>query len=380
MSKSRTGKKSQILVALATLLLALGLAACGGDSDSGSTSGETTAATSGGGGEKDQVSVAMEVPITEEFWLEEKAGGDFFAAEDGNVDMTITGPPTFDPEAAQTQALNNLSKGQDAMGVVPQPAELYTRTMKTLSEELPGKAMVFGERPVANADEASTASIKTMVGQADKQISREMIEEAIKIGELPKTSTGEIIFGQCVAGETGTPKLRQEGLVEGAENLLPNATIVEIVSETDPQVNSDRYSQAIAAHPDTILAAGTCAMDGPSLYKLKKANNYDFVVGAMDMAPTNGEQEAIESGAVQAVMNSNSWFVGYTVARMLTEAARGAELPEGFISTGGSLFTKANAAEISVRQNEPEKFYKPNMEEMFANGMPEAGPIEDAWK
>jgi ABC-type sugar transport system substrate-binding protein len=387
MSRKRTSKQFVVIAALAALLLALALAACGGggsssgttasSSESGESTSETTASDTSG--EKESVSVVMGLVDTgEEFWLEEAAGAEAFAAEDGNVNLKVTGPPSYEPEAAQRQILDLLATGQQAVAIVPQPSELWTRTMKTLSEELPGKVIAFGERPTATEAEATGAAVKTAVGQADKQITREMIEETIKLAKLPSSSTGEVMFGQCVAGETGTPKVREEGLVEGAENLLPNAKIVEFISEPDPQVNTNRWGQELAAHPDTILAAGTCGMDGPSLYKLKKSNNYEFPIGAMEISPEN--IEGLKSGVTTAVMASNTWFIGYTVGRMLTEAARGAELPEGFVSTGGTMFTKANVGEVEERQNDPEKFYKAKIEELFANGMPKAEPIEAAWK
>jgi ABC-type sugar transport system substrate-binding protein len=388
MSRKSTGKQSAVIAVLAALLLALALAACGGGGSSSDTnasgseaeeSNSATTASDSSGGEKEDVSVVMGLVDTgEEFWLEVAAGGEAFAAEDGAVNLKVTGPPSYEPEAAQRQILDLLPTGQEAVGFVPQPSELWTRTMKTLTEELPGKVIAYGERPTATEDEAESAAVKTLVWVADKQATREMIEETIKVAKLPASTTGDVMLGQCVAGETGTPKVREEGLVEGAENLLPKATIVEFVSEPDPQVNTNRWGQELAAHPNTVLAAGTCGMDGPSLYKLKKSNNYDFPIGAMEVSPEN--IAGLESGVMQAVMASPTWFIGYTVSRMLTEAARGEELPEGFVKMPGTMFTKANVGEVELRQNDPEKFYKPEIEELFANGMPKAEPIEAAWK
>ena len=134
----------------------------------------------------------------------------------------------------------------------------------------------------------------------------------------------------------------------------------------------------LAAHPNPILATGTCDQDGTSLSTLKKTKGYEMVVGAMELPPAT--IQGLKEGSVTASMGTNWWLQGYTAARMLTEAARGEELPEGFVSTGYKLFTPEDVAEVEERAKEPAKFYKADVEELFGNGMPSAVPIEEAWK
>jgi ABC-type sugar transport system substrate-binding protein len=87
----------------------------------------------------------------------------------------------------------------------------------------------------------------------------------------------------------------------------------------------------------------------------------------------------LNDGLTTAVQSANTWLMGYTTARMLTQAARGEELPEGFIATGGTLFTKDNAADTELRESDPAGFYAPLVEELFADGMPTAESIDNAW-
>ena len=99
---------------------------------------------------------------------------------------------------------------------------------------------------------------------------------------------------------------------------------------------------------------------------------------ALEMTP---ESEAgLKSGVTTAVQSSNTWLMGYTVARMLTMAARGDKLPEGFVPTKATTFTKANIDDIALRENDPAKFYAKDIQALFGSGMPAAQPIEDAWK
>jgi ABC-type sugar transport system substrate-binding protein len=200
----------------------------------------------------------------------------------------------------------------------------------------------------------------------------------VKLAKLPESETGEVILGQCVAQEAGVLAQRTEGFEEALANVLPKAKIEKFTSEVEPQANTKAWTTELAAHPSPVLATGTCDQDGTSLYKVKKEKGYDFIVGAMELPPET--VAGLKDGSIIAAMGTNWWLQGYTATRMLAEAARGGELPEGFVNTGQRLYTKKDIAAVEERAKEPAKFYAPLIEELFANGMPEAVPIEEAWK
>lgn len=382
MSKKRTNKGTLALAAFAALLLAFGLAACGGSDDSSSSSESTSAETGGeeaGGGEsKEQVSIAMvEILTGVSFGQEIAEGMKGFAAEDGAVDLQVQGPPTVEPEVAQKQAADLLATNPEAMGVAPFPPELWTRTMKTITEQV-DNYLVFNERPSSEPQDVSAAPIQLFVGTDDKSEAREMLEETIKLAKIPASSSGEVILGQCVAQEAGVLAQRTEGFEEALASLLPKAKVEKFTSEVEPQANTEAWTTELAAHPSPIIATGTCDQDGTSLYKVKKEKGYDMVVGAMELPPET--IAGLKDGSIIAAMGTNWWLQGYTATRMLAEATRGEELPEGFVNTGQRLFTKADIAAVEERASEPEKFYAEGVEELFGNGMPEAVPIEEAWK
>lgn len=385
MSKKRTNRGLLALAALAALLLALGLAACGGGGDSSSDTGssEATASEESGGGEeggeKEQVSVAMvEILTGVSFGQEIKEGAEAFAAEDGSVDLEINGPPSTEPEVAQKQATDMLAKRPDAFGFAPFPPELWTRTAQNIWDQVQPNVLTFNERPTSEVEDVSSSPVQIFVGTNDHGEAKLMLEETIKLAKLPSSSTGEVILGQCVAQEAGVLAQRTEGFEEALANLLPKAKIRKFTSEVEPQANTEAWTTMLAAHPHPILATGTCDQDGTSLSTLKKTKGYEMVVGAMELPPAT--IQGLKEGTVTASMGTNWWLQGYTAARMLTEAARGAELPEGFVSTGYKLFTPEDVAEVEQRAKEPATFYKPDVEELFANGMPAAVPIEEAWK
>ena len=400
MSPTKRNKGKFALAILLALLLALGVAACGGGSSSSDSSSSEAPASEEASNEGEtenaaeetesegeaseveegkQVSIAMEEILTGvSFGQEIKEGAEAFAAEDGKVDLEINGPPSTEPEVAQKQATDMLAKQPEAFGFAPFPPELWTRTAANINEQVGPNVLTFNERPTSEVDDVSSSPVQIFVGTNDHGEAKEMLEETIKLAKLPASSTGEVILGQCVAQEAGVLAQRTEGFEEALKNLLPKASVRKFTSEVEPQANTEAWTTMLAAHPHPILATGTCDQDGTSLATLKKTKGYDMVVGAMELPPAT--QAGLKEKTVTAVMGTNWWLQGYTAARMLAEAARGAELPEGFVSTGYKLFTPEDVAEVEERTKDPASFYKADIEELFGNGMPSAVPIEEAWK
>jgi ABC-type sugar transport system substrate-binding protein len=392
MRKMKSNKGLSALAILAALLLAFGVAACGGGSSSSSSSeatesteaeeagGETEPAAEGGGEveEGKHVSIAMEEILTGvSFGQELKEGAEAFAKEDGNVSLEINGPPSTEPEVAQKQATDMLAKKPEAFGFAPFPPELWTRTAATINEQVAPNVLTFNERPASEKDQVSAAPNQTFVGVNDREGAKLMLEELIKLEKLPKSFSGEVILGQCVAQESGVLAQRTEGFEEAIAAGIPNAKVEKFNSEVEPQANTEAWTTELAAHPNVELATGTCNQDGESLIKLKKEKGYKYMLGTMELVPLT--RAGIEEGLVTVNGGLSWWLEGYTTARMLTEAARGAEIPEGFVDVGLQLFTKANVAGLKEMETEPAEFNAAAIEELFKNGMPETKPIEEAF-
>jgi ABC-type sugar transport system substrate-binding protein len=382
MSKKRTNKGLVALAALAALLLALGLAACGGsDSDTGSSEATTEepAAAGGEGGEEEEVSIAMEEILTGvAFGQEIKEGIEAYDAEDAAATVEVQGPPSTEPEVAQKQATDMLAKNPDAFGFAPFPPELWTRTAQNIWDQVGPNVLTFNERPSSEVDTVSASPVQTFVGTADTSEARELLEKTIELAELPESFTGEVILGQCVAQEAGVLAQRTDGFEEALANLLPKAKVEKFTSEVEPQANTKAWTTELAAHPNAELATGTCDQDGTSLYKVKKEKGYDLIVGAMELPPET--VRGLKDGSIIAAVGTNWWLQGYTATRMLAEAARGAELPEGWVDSGYKFYTGDDIAEVEERSKDPASFYAADVEAMFANGMPEAAPIEGAFE
>lgn len=381
MSKKITDRGLLGLAALAALLLALGLAACGGSDDDSTGGGATEAGSteSTGGGETQQVSLAMELILTgQSFGVEIQEGIESFAAEDGATDVQISGPPQVDPETAQKQAADLLATNPEGMGFAPFPPELWTRTAKTIDEQVGPNVLNFNERPSSEPDTVDAATIKTFVGTADRTLARESTEETIKLAKLPPSTTGEAIIGQCVPQEAGVLAMRTEGVEEVLAEMLPQVKPVVFDSKPTGPESIVAWTNQLAANPDPALVIGVCTEDGQSLNKVMTEKGYDFPAGAMDVAP--GTITGLNNGNLLVTVTVNWWLQGYTSTRMLAESVRGAELPEGFVNTGQLVVTKDNLAQLEERGSDPETYYADQIEELFGNGMPEAVPMEEAFK
>jgi ribose transport system substrate-binding protein len=399
MSKTKRKQGKVALAILLALLLAFGVAACGGSSSSSSsesTSSEEAsseaetepAADEEEGGEEEEaggeaeagkhVHIAMEEILTGvSFGQELKEGAEAFAKEDGNVDLEINGPPSTEPEVAQKQATDMLAKNPEAFGFAPFPPELWTRTATTINEQVAPNVLTFNERPASEKSQVSAAPNQTFVGVNDREGAKLMLEALIKAENLPKSWSGEVILGQCVAQEAGVLAQRTEGFEEALAANLPKAKVEKFNSEVEPQANTEAWTTELAAHPNVEIATGTCNQDGESLIKLKKEKGYKYMLGTMELVPLT--RSGIEEGLVTVNGGLSWWLEGYTAARMLAEAARGAEIPEGFVDVGLQSFNKENVKDLEEMEKEPAKFNEEAIAELFKNGMPETKPIEEAF-
>ncbi len=68
--------------------------------------------------------------------------------------------------------------------------------------------------------------------------------------------------------------------------------------------------------------------------------------GAMELPPE--VISGLKDGSILVAMGTNWWLQGYTATRMLAEAARGEELPEGWVNTGQQLFTGEDVAAVGA--------------------------------
>jgi ABC-type sugar transport system substrate-binding protein len=380
----RNGARPRAAAALALLSLTGALAACGSsedDSAKADAAPSTSASTPAKADNKKKVKLAVELTLTGvKFAQDTKAGMDAFAKEDGAIDLETQGPPSIDPVTAQKQASDMLATSPDGFGISPFPPELWQRTIKDIKAKIPN-SIAYNIKPVGKVGDAGSSPLKTFVGVDDTESARQALTKTIELAKLTPDATGEILLGQCVAGNTGVLYERIQGFKEVAAKLLPKAKVTVFDSKVEPQANTVTWTSELAAHPKPLLAIGTCDQDSTSLYKVKKAKGYTFPAGALETPPE--AIKGIEDGTILASVAVNWYLEGYVAAKLLADGARGTQPPEGFVDVGSTLITKDNVAEIKQRDSSPAEtaaWYAPKIKALFGDLDANVHPLEDAWK
>lgn len=355
------------------LAIALAAAACG-DDDGGEASG-----SSGSPGEREEVSIGLELVGGGDFINETTTGAEQAAEDLGPIDLEIQMPPPgLNPTIAQKQVADMLAQRPDALGIAPLPASQWRRTLTTVNEQVE-HVLAPLIKPADTPDQVDDALIDTYVGINDVALGREALKATIEAAGLGPDTTGTALLGQCVPGNSGTLYERRLGFEQALEQELPNVRAQVFDSKPTPQENTNAWESILNANRDPVLAIGTCDIDGASLFQLKRRSGADFPVGALEAPPDT--IRGLKDGSIDAAVAVNWWLSGYTSVRLLAEAARGGDIPEGWIDTGFTLLNRDNADEIEERDASPAaaaRWYAPKVEELFSNL--QAKPLEDAWK
>jgi ABC-type sugar transport system substrate-binding protein len=361
------------LASAALLALAASVAAgCGGDDSGGGGSG---------GGDK-QVSIAFEQVVTGvPFAVVQRAGAEAAAKDDGKIDLSIAGPNQIDPAAAQKQATDLLAKRPDGFAVSAFPPDLWTRTTKTIADRTDNQVVAVDIKPSGTPDQLDSSPIKTFVGVNDTQQAETVATQIVELGKLGPDTTGTVLLGQCVPGNSGPLAERTAGFKAVFESKLPKATIKTFDSKGDPTGNANAWRQQVQATPDVVAATGACDQDGSSLAKVKAQTKGDFAVGAMEDPPE--VLQGIKDGTVLMASTHRRYLEGYLSVMLLADSLRsGDPMPEGFIDVGLTTITKDNVDEIIKRNSSPEEtaaWYKPVLEEALADAK-NPKPLADAWQ
>ncbi|BEP14860.1 hypothetical protein acdb102_31710 [Acidothermaceae bacterium B102] len=171
---------------------------------------------------------------------------------------------------------------------------------------------------------------------------------------LGANATGTVIAGICVPG---LPALvaPQQGFIDTMKKLQPGVTIkANTPVDGDPTKNYGSWQRIISQNPTAIAFVGQCDQDTPNLIKLKT----DSKGAKWLIASTSGDSAAniaaVKSGIMTTIISQNGWPEGYlSAALLLQNIAKGTPLPKGWIDTGLTTITAANADEVTAREKNP---------------------------
>jgi fructose transport system substrate-binding protein len=324
--RKRFGRRSKAFAALAgSAVLAVGIAACGDDSDSGG---------GGGGGGDEEVIIGL-ITKTESnpFFVKMKEGAQE-AAKKHNVKLLTASGKTDTDNASQVAAIENMTtQGAKVILDVPANSKAIVPSIKKARDQ--GVIVIALDTPPEPQDavDALFATDNLKAGELIGQYAKAKAEE---MGITPKIAMLDLAPGISVG------QLRHDGFLKGFG-----------IKEGDPQIVG-------AAPTEGDRAKGQAAMEsllqkdsginiiysinepsgfgGANALKAAGKDPKDFILVSVD-----GGCEAIEKGIKTDVIDATSQQYPLKMAALGVEkgaaAARGGEKPSGYVDTGVELIT-----------------------------------------
>ncbi len=342
---------------LTVVLLAVTAAACGGDDEeTAATSAAVAAATSApettaaaeeatsaeeattaaaeattAAAEQERVTIGFVVHVKGNPFIQSIIRAAEDAAEDYNVDLKVSGPEGFDPDAQLKMVEDVIAAGAQGVATSIPGESMANRINAIIDDGTPIvmfniysakiKSVFVGERTVA----------------AWKGLGEDVLE---KVGGAE--TTGSVIIGYCAPG---LPVLedRVKGLKQAFEGTkLETKGPFDV--KVDPAETYARWEALAQANPDAKAFIGVCAPDPATLGKLNAANDDKWVMAGADFTTEN--LKAIEEKHTLAALGQMPYVQGYLPVKMIAEALReGKEIPQGFIESGVETLTETGATQ-----------------------------------
>ncbi|HKG04074.1 MAG TPA: substrate-binding domain-containing protein [Conexibacter sp.] len=371
---TRYGSVMRALMALALVLVAALVAACGDEKAADKTAPADTAQTTSDNGSAcaaDGAKLAfvlhIRIPFTQQI-----ADGGQAAADDCGADYKVTGPPSAaDPPAAIQAFQTVVQTGAKGVAVIPFPTtDLWRRPV----EDAQGQGV-----KIALSQVSGDLGAPVVTGN-DKDMGRQMAETAID--EIGADATGSAVVATCAAGVSVLDD-RVAGIKEAFAEKAPGVKVVGPLDSGQPAPqNYSNWSAIVQKNADALAFLGPCAFDAYNLAKVKRQTGKDFTIVGVDLEPES--LKAIEDGTVLAVLNGNPYLQGYIPIRLLANAvANDTEQSAGWIDPGLEVVKKGAAGEWLARLKDPAAvaaFYKPQVDRLFADIDGAIQPLENQAK
>jgi ribose transport system substrate-binding protein len=277
------------------------------------------------------------------------------------------GPADINPSEAIKDLQNAVATGADGAIVAAFPGNLFKVPID------------HANMPVITVDlESPGSKAVTHLGPNKYALGVALAQQFAKA--MPAKASGEFVGGICVPG-LAVLVAPQQGFVDTMKKLRPGVTFkINVPVDGDPTKNYGSWQRIIAQNPKALGFFGECDQDVPNLIKLKKDSGGKYLIGA-----TSGDSPAniaaVKSGIMTSIISQNGWPEGYlSAAILLGHIAKKTPLPNGWIDTGFTAITKANADEVTARINNPSlnaTEFKSFIQKVLSNPQGAAKPFTD---
>ncbi|MET8153255.1 sugar ABC transporter substrate-binding protein [Actinoplanes sp. NPDC049668] len=327
-----TAYRRRLLAGVGVLCLGFTAVACGGD-DGG-----------GGGDEQGRLSMGIAVAnVSLNFAIEMSDGATQAAADDGNVDFQVVGPPDTDGPAEVQLFQNLVTTAQDGVILENLDPPLFTR---------PAAEAIDSGVPVIALDTAPTdgSKIEFYVGNDNYDLGALMATELLK--HLSPSATGTVVVG---VPNPGTPVLdnRAAGIKETLNAKAPGIKVLgPFQTYSEPTKNYSAWSSLVSAHGDALAFLGVGDADSYDLARLKQEKNGRWLTAGFDV--DDKTLQAVKDGTNFTTIDPEHYLKGYLASAMLIKSVRGElELPKGWFVSPGLIVTKENVDDVIQRGSTP---------------------------
>lgn len=369
---NRTQTSFRTLVFVPVLGIALLLAGCA--NDTGSATGSKSGAK--------KISLGVEGPVLVPTWVKAGDGAKAAAKDDGAIDLHWNAPATVDPSSAQAQVQAMVTQRVQGLGIAPFPTEAWTAALSRFGKQVQ-PTVAFGFQPTAAEQELANSPIKTYIGSGTISTGYDLAVTAIKKAAIPADTTGNVLLGQCVAGDSGLVWSRIEGVRRAVKEQLPKADIVDFISGVDLNENTRSWRAALASNKHVILTAGACEPDGASMIQAKQSAGVQAASVAFE--PVEAVLKGVQDGTITAIGTMGNFHVGWILVKLLAAEVRGeSPMPKGWIDTGFYIFTKDNIDQNmrGLNYDDPgyDGYWKAKAEEILRDLPSHTTPLADLYK
>jgi fructose transport system substrate-binding protein len=324
----RPGRPRRLAAAGTAAVLALGLAACGGDDEEDVTVGLIT---------KQEANP---------FWVTMREVAEQEADREGVTLLTATGKSDVD-NASQVAALEDMT-AKGAKGILIAPADSSAIVPAIEKARADGVTVIALDTPT-DPDSAVDALFATDNREAGQLIGRYAQARAGAEGVDPKIAMLDLAPG-ITSG-----RLRHEGFLEGFGIEDGDPQIVGSVdTEGDRAKAQAGMAELLERQPDVNIVYTVnepAAFGAAAALSAAGKTNDDVILVSVD-----GGCAAIKDGIREGVIDATAQQYPENMARKGVEAAaaaaRGGEKPSGYLDTGVELITNAPVAGVPSEREE----------------------------
>lgn len=297
-------------IALTGLAVALGIAACGGSSDS---TGSATNTQSAKGLSADGAKVDYVPGVQGDAFFATTICGAEAAAEAMNVDLEVQVPPQFSAAAENPILEGLLAKQPAGMIVFPDDPNGVSATLKRAMGEGVKVITLSADVEDKTARDANVAIDLSVGGEiAARELAKEIGEE------------GQVMVMNTEPGVSSTDA-RQKGF-ERAIAKYPKIEYLGVqFDNNDANRAASIMSAQLNAHPDLngVYATNIFAGEGAAIAIKREGKTGQVKLISHDTAPPQVEE--LRNGEVQGLIGTNAFQFGYQSVKAMVGLLSGGE-------------------------------------------------------